>query len=312
MTTLSSVDLNLLYVLHVVLEEGSATRAAERLHVTQSAVSNSLARLRDLLEDPLVVRSGRGLVPTPRAEELAPVLAATIERLEGVVARPQSFDPKTTRRRFTLACGDNHEISDLPIIAETMAREMPLASLRAVTVDYLITTNGLESGDVDVAVGPEQAIPSRHHAEHLYDEDVALVVRRDHPGVGKRMTAKRFNSLKHIDTLVALGRGGAGHRAAEARMRELGLSRDVALAVPHFATAAMAAARTDYVAGLPRRTAETFCRFLPIRMVKPPFELTFRSTLFWHARTHDDPGACYFRSLVIRSLTASARPRASG
>src|SRR6516225_532896 len=105
---LSTLDLNLFVVLHVVLEERSATRAARRLHVTQSAVSNAIARLRSVLADPLVVRSGRGLAPTPRAEELRPFVAQAIAQLQAAVDRGAAFVPEASERRFTLALTDNH------------------------------------------------------------------------------------------------------------------------------------------------------------------------------------------------------------
>src|SRR5215472_7760386 len=106
---LSSVDANLFVVLHVVLEERSATRAARRLHVTQSAVSNAIARLRAALGDPLVVRVGRGLTPTPRAEELAPLIAQAVAQLQLAIDRGVAFLPGATERRFTLALSDNHQ-----------------------------------------------------------------------------------------------------------------------------------------------------------------------------------------------------------
>src|SRR6516225_3148492 len=116
---LSSLDLNLFAVLHVVLEERSATRAAKRLHVTQSAVSNAIARLRSALGDPLVVRSGRGLSPTPRAEELAPFIAQAVAQLQIAIDRGAAFVPAASERRFTLALSDNHQTSEAAQIART-------------------------------------------------------------------------------------------------------------------------------------------------------------------------------------------------
>jgi DNA-binding transcriptional LysR family regulator len=113
---LSAIDLNLFLVLHAVLEERSATRAAARLHVTQSAVSNALARLRQLLGDPLVVRSGRGLVPTPRAEQLAPLLREATDRLAQAVDR-RGFVAAESTRTFTIALADSHQACDVPRIA---------------------------------------------------------------------------------------------------------------------------------------------------------------------------------------------------
>src|SRR5581483_4581027 len=133
---LSAIDLNLFLVLHAVLEERSATRAAARLHVTQSAVSNALARLRQLLGDPLVVRQGRGLVPTPRAEELAPLLRDVAERLAAAVDR-KGFVPEESTRTFTIALADSHQACEVPRIARAFTKRLPKAQLRVVSADYL-------------------------------------------------------------------------------------------------------------------------------------------------------------------------------
>src|ERR1700744_3732492 len=111
---LMAFDLNLLLVLHAVLEEKSATLAAKRLNVTQSAVSNALARLRAVVGDPLLIRSGKGLVPTPRAAELAPIIAEAIEKLEAALDQGASFRPETSTRTFTLAAADNNQARDVP------------------------------------------------------------------------------------------------------------------------------------------------------------------------------------------------------
>ena len=121
---LSALDLNLLLVLHAVLEEGSVARAAERLHVTSPAISNSLARLRAQLDDPLLVRSGRGLVPTPRAKELAPILARIVEEAEQVIEGP-ARDPAASTRELTLALADADQVASLPRLANALARTMP-------------------------------------------------------------------------------------------------------------------------------------------------------------------------------------------
>src|SRR5512144_3396081 len=122
----ASLDANLLLVLHLVLQEGSATRAARRLHLTQSAVSNALARLRSQLGDPLVVRTGRGLAPTPRAEQMAPLLSAAFADLERALGR-EGFDPSTCTRTFTFA--DSEEFSQLPRLAGLFEQRLPRATL---------------------------------------------------------------------------------------------------------------------------------------------------------------------------------------
>ncbi|WP_437971214.1 LysR family transcriptional regulator [Sorangium sp. So ce260] len=307
---LSAVDLNLLLVLHTVLEERSAARAARRLHVTPSAVSNSLARLRAELGDPLVVRSGRGLVPTPRAQEIAPRLRAAFGEIAGALEGERSFDPRSTARAFAIACSDVDQICSLPAIARSFAAEMPRATLRAVSVDHLEAAGGLAGGEIDAALAPAHPLPPGHHAAHLYEQDSVFVVRRDHPCARRRLTRELFNSLRHIDIHLALGRGGIGNRAVQELLAAHGLRREIAITVPTFAAAAVVAASTDLVAGMPRRMAEALARIAPLAIVEPPLPaMVFRIQLVWHERTHLDEGARCFRELVIAALRDGPRRR---
>lgn len=309
MVNLSGVDLNLFAVLGAVLAERSVTRAAKQLHVTPPAVSNSLARLRDMLGDPLVVRSGNGLAPTPRAEELAPILTSALEQLKGILDSKRGFVATETTRAFTLAAADGNQVCDVPHVVEAFARELPRAKLRVVSSDYLVSSDGLATGEIDAAFGVAgMPLAAGWLSRAAYEEVGALVVRRDHPRVRRRMTPELFNALPHIDVQVALGRAGAGHDIAERMWRSLGLSRNVVLAVPHFVAAAMAAARTDYVAALPRRVADAMCAILPLKITEPTFALPAAAvTLVWHARTDADAGSRYFRDLIVRAVHAPPR-----
>jgi DNA-binding transcriptional LysR family regulator len=306
---LSAIDLNLFLVLHAVLEERSATRAAARLHVTQSAVSNALARLRQLIGDPLVVRSGRGLVPTPRGEQLAPLVRDVADRIALALDR-RGFVPEETTRTFTIALADSHQVCEVPRIAPRFAARLPRANLRVVSTDYLAATDGLTSGDVDVAFAPAQAVQPGMRSSVLFEEHGALVVRRDHPKVRGRMTRDLFNALPHIDVHVVLGRPGTGHRVAQRGWEHAHLHRRVVLTVPYFMTAAMAAAATDCVAALPDRVADLCVRLLPLKRVEPAFELPSLTTVMvWHERTDADPGATIFRHIVSDAVTSGSPTR---
>lgn len=306
---ISQIDLNLLLVLHTVLEAGSAAAAARRLHVTPSAISNSLARLRVLLGDPLVVRSGRGLVATPRARELAPHLRAAIAELGRVLGGPERFDPATTTRAFALALSDAHQICDLPRIAGAFASQLPRANLRIASVDHLEAAGGLGSGDIDAALAPAHPLPPGHHAVDLYQEEGALVVRRGHPAARRPLTPEVWAGLRHIDIHLALGRGGIGNQAADAWLAKRGLRRDIAVTVPSFFAAATVAAHTDYITGMPRRLAEALALATPLAVLTLPGPpMYFPIQLVWHDRTDRDPGARVFRELVIAAL-ATTRPK---
>jgi DNA-binding transcriptional LysR family regulator len=274
---LASVDLNRLLVLHTVLTERSVSRAAAVLHVTPSAVSNALARLRDTFGDPLLVRNGRSLVLTPRAAALAPQLATAVAAMARVVEDQASFDPGRSTRTFTVGCSDAEQISEVPQIAAVFARKLPNASLRVISVEQLEARGGLASTDVDAVIGPAPNVSREIHASDLYEDEGVLVVRKGHSHARRRMSVAQFNALRHIDIL--------------------------AIAVPSFAAAAAIASRTDWVAGMPRRMADVFLRQMPLmRVAMPVPALRFRIQLWWHERTHTDPGARFFRSLIADAV----------
>lgn len=306
---LAALDLNRLLVLHAVLTEASVTRAAARLNVTPSAISNALARLRATFDDPLLVRSGRRLVLTPRAAALAPQLADAVAAMARVLDSPSSFDPARSTRRFTLACSDAEQISEVPRIAAAFARKLPKASLRIMSVDQLEAVGGLAAAEVDAAISPAHDPTPDLHVTDLYEEEGVLVVRRRHPRVRRRMSKQQFNALRHIDVHLALGRPGIGHRIVEEFLASHQLHRDIAVVVPSFAAAAAIASRTDWVAGMPRRMAAAFLRQLPLVTVAMPVPaVRFRIQLVWHERTHEDAGAECFRALIV---SASSRGQES-
>ena len=305
---LAALDLNRLLVLHAVLTERSVTRAAVTLHVTPSAISNALARLRTTFDDPLLVRSGRGLVLTPRAAALAPQLSDAVAAMARVVESQSSFDPARSTRGFTLACSDAEQISEVPRIAAAFARKLPKASFRVMSVDQLESVGGLTSGEVDVAIAPAHSPRPDVHSSELYEEEGVLVVRKGHPQVRGRMSKEQFNTLRHIDILLALGGPGMGHRIVEEFFASHGLHRDIAISVPSFAAAAAIAAQTDWVAGMPRRMAAAFLRQMPLTTVAMPVPaVRFRIQLVWHERTHQDAGAQFFRALIVDAVRTRSK-----
>ena len=308
---LSAIDLNLLHVLAVVLEERSATRAARRLHVTQSAVSNALARLRELLKDPLVLRQGRGLVPTPRALELQPRLSSAMKELEHLVEVDRAFDAAGCTREFTLACADNQQLSDLPRLARALERDMPRARLRVVSIDTLIATDGLATGEVDASIAPPEAHPGLPF-EPLYVETPVAVLHRDHPFRGKVLTAEAFARIPQVSFNLALGRPGVGSTATNRAFRASGLTHVPTLSVPSFAAAAMVVASTQRLGCMPRRVATVLADYLPLRLLELPVKgLSMQMALVWHARTEGDAASAFFRALVLRTLREPAQAHAA-
>jgi DNA-binding transcriptional LysR family regulator len=305
---LSSIDLNLLLVLHAVLEEKSVGGAAERLHVTPSAVSNALARLRSLLGDPLLVRRGRGVVPTPRALELAPQLEAALAMLRRAIE--ERFDPALTERRFTLALSDADQACSAPEIAAALSAHMPRATLQIADLDMAAGAEALENGAMDAAIVPAPSFPDLPgmHARDLYEDEAVLLLRRDRRAPARgRLSKSQFNALRHVDTWLGAGKPSLGRRVAEEHFAAHGLERTFVLIVPSYFTAALIAASTDLATAMPRRLADRFTTMLPVRVLAIPGPpLRFRQRLVWHERTHRDPGAMAFRS-VLTGLMAGRR-----
>jgi DNA-binding transcriptional LysR family regulator len=303
---LSAIDLNLLLVLDTVLSERSVARAARRLHVTPSAVSNALARLRAALGDPLVSRSGRGIVPTPRAAALAPVLARGLRDLDQAV-RGETFVPATTDREFTLAVADAGQIVKLPPVVTLLATEMPRAHLRVVSIDTLFSSGGLAGTEVDVAIGAGEKGPGVHVAP-LYEEHTVLVARTGHPSARSRISKSVLASLRHVEVHVVPGRGSRPLARAYAA---LGVARDIAVVVPTFTAAAAVVAASDYVTSLPASLVDVFGQRLGLRTVAAPLPpLAVTINVLWHERTHHDPAMRAFRDLLFRaagSKSASSR-----
>lgn len=291
---ISAIDLNLLHVLHAVLAEGSATRAAKRLHVTQSAVSNALARLRQALGDPLVVRNSRGLSATPRARELEPELSAIMASVGRLLKPRVSFDPATTTREFTLACADYCTAILGPALAELMHARAPLATLRLVTLEQLQGTEGLAS-NVDLHLGMPPRIPSGCRSSALFQDSFVCMLPKTSKRAAKRLSLPHYLQASHVRVSVL----NSSHDAMDVALTKRGYARRIALTVPHFSVVPLIVERTGYIATLSRRLAETQARRFDVALVEPPLQLGKRPTrMVWHERTETDEGARFFRRLV--------------
>jgi DNA-binding transcriptional LysR family regulator len=298
--SLSRLDLNLLRVLDTVLEERSVVRAARRLHVTPSAISNALARLRLVLGDPLVIRSGRGVVPTARAAGLASSLKRALNELEDVVLG-DVFDPATTTRQFTVAISDAGQIARLPQLTKLLAKEMPRSQLRVVGVDTYISSGGIAGTEVDVAIIAVADKAPGVHFTPLYAEESVLVARRAHPRVGTQISKTQLGSLRHVEVQVAPGRG---YRELARSYARLGIRREIVAVVPSFVAAAAVVSQTDLVATLPTSLIEVLGQRLGLRTVAAPVPPVMTEIkLVWHERTLNDPAMRSFREWVTRAMS---------
>lgn len=295
---LSNIDLNLLVVLEAVLQEQSATRAAARLHVTQSAISSALRRLRDVFDDPLMLRTRHGFVPTPRAQALAPELERVLSGARALLA-PAAADPT---RVFTIAATDAISIVLMPRLLPALQRSMPRARLRLVTLERVVAGHGLARGEVDLLIGIPPTLPAGCSGEVIYEDSIACLVRADHPRLGKRskrLSVELLSELPHVE--VALF-GEPDDRVDQALAR-VGRTREIAITVPHFSSVPFAVAHSDCVAILGRRVAAVFAKSLPLRILPPPIPLAGLTVQqIWHKRSERDPALLRLRELLRASV----------
>jgi len=304
---LSSIDLNLLVVLDALLAEASVTRAARRVGLSQPAVSNALARLRDVIGDPLLVRSGRGLVATPRALALAAPVHRALGELSTVLDPPAPFDPAHLHRTFVVVMPDIAELVLVPPLVARLRRDAPRVDLRIVPGPG----PGARSPAAD---GPDLAIsmlagPAPHTAR-LFELRFVCLVRHDHPRVGRRMSLERFLELEHV--LVAPG-GTAGGVIDDLLARR-NLARRVALTLAHFFSAALVVSRSDLVMSATSVLAEIAEDILPVRSIPHPLGAPAVTIgLRWHPRHEEDAAHRWLRNLVSDvAANLPARERRAG
>lgn len=287
---IASTDLNLLVVLDVLLQERNVTRAAKRLHRTQSATSHALGRLREQLGDPILVRVGGEMRPTPKAERLAGEVSRILRTIGRVLAQESAFEPATTDRVFTLA-GPDFVAATLPVLLAHMVRATPFAGLELVPAGPGMLRD-VADGRVDVAVAPS-SVPKADGLcrAALVALDWAVYARSDHPAV-RAWNAKAWAAYPHVRVRTSSG----GESPVDVAARAQRLSRRTGPYLPHFLLAPPLLARTDLLMTVPRAVlADVAPRFglvaLPCPVKLAPIELS----MFWSAQLDRDPAIVWFR-----------------
>ena len=299
-------DLNLLVSLQVLLEERHVTRAAERLDISQPAMSAALARLRALLGDQLLVRGPQGLALTPRAEALAGQLRPVMGGIERMIAPTPGFVPASSRRTFSLIGTDFVEYVLLPALAARLSRDAPGVQLMFKGPDFRHIEERMAEGELDLAIGYCPAAPDPLIRKAAFAEPFVCVARRGHPAIADgSLSLDAYAELQHAQVLPQDSTMYAD--AVDGALAAVGLVRKVTVWQPSFLAVVAVVARTELIATVPSRVAALMAPSLPVKihplpMVLPPSDVA----LFWHPRCRDDAGHCWFRQLVWQLLRDQA------
>jgi len=295
MAHIRRLDLNLLQVLEAIHDEGGVTRAAERLNLSQSAISHSLARLRLLFDDPLFARDGRRLVATPLTRGLIGPLRQGLQSLDQLVTGAGRFDPARAEAQYTISLRDPTETLMLPSIMRRIARSAPGVDLRTVQVRRRNLEASLANGSVDLAIDIALPLSEGVRRQRLVADRMVVVARRAHPHVARGLTLKAYLAQDHV--LVTSRRKGPGLEDVELSAR--GLKRHVRLRCRNYLAALRAVAQTDLVLTMAERYADALTAGLPTRILPLPFRMpTLDLYLYWHASVHDDAANRWLRGLV--------------
>lgn len=293
---LAGLDLNLLIALDALFAERSVSRAGERLHLSQSATSGALARLREVFRDPLLVHVGRKMVLTPAAEALVEPVRDFLLHAESILNINPAFTPACSERKFRLLMSDYVE-------TVLMAEAMPRIEQAAPGIRFEFVSNveggfdALDRGEIDLSIAPAMRLSSAHPSELLFEDEFICVVWAGNTGVKSAITLAEYLAMGHV--VVRFGKHRELTTFDEWFLERFGHERRVEVITTAFNLVPQLLVGTSRIATLHRRLALFYQRYLPLKIVPPPFKIaTLQESMQWHKSRDRDPGTVWLRSLL--------------
>jgi DNA-binding transcriptional LysR family regulator len=292
---LRALDLNLLIAFDALMIERHVSRAADRVALSQPAMSNALSRLRAAVGDPILVRTSRGMEPTARALELHGPIHAALAEIQHALSTPTRFEPREAKHHFVIGASDYMEFLVVPRLVRILQDRAPSVDLSVRSLQLSQPEQALDSGEIDLAFGYFPNLPKRLHENHLFAERLACAVRKDHPTVKSKLTLKQYVQLPHL-FVSTRSRSGVVDEA----LAKLGKARRIAVSVPHFLVAPFIIVESDVIMTVNSRIAYTYARALPIRVMPPPLDLPdFPISMVWHPRSDKEAAHSWLRARLV-------------
>lgn len=298
----SLVDLKLLRLFDLMYTTRSVSRCAEQLGQSQPTISIWLARLREQLGDPLFVRTGAGMQPTPRADELVGTCRDALALVRQLSTAEGAFNPATATRTFRICMTDASHATLLPEIYQRIAQVAASVNIEAVRIDHT-TSEKLQSAEADLALGFLPELETGFYQQTLYQQDWVCVVKQGHPRIEDQLSIPQYQVEQHIGISA-----GFGHQRLEVSLAEQGISRTVRVRLPGFLGLPSLVRSTELVATVPRLIGHTLVRDPCLKMVPCPVVLpTFPVKQHWHVRYHHDAGNRWLRGLCAQLFQQPGR-----
>lgn len=291
---LYKVNLNLLKIFQVLMQEKQVTSTAKKLHLTQSAISNSLHQLRQLLNDELFIRGTKKMVPTKKALEIAPEVDQVLQQIESFLVRPETFDYKTSHRIFTLGTTDYIDFILLPYLYAFIKKKAPHVSLKISSMNEF-PTEAFVNGQIELGIGFEKKLDKQLCHESLFTDTAVCVARTNHPIFAKPLTLERYLQAEHIRTTVY------SHELTKTdlALAKLNLKRAVKITIPEILPALKIISNSDLVGTFSRKLVIQSAKSYHLRYTNPPLKIPEVSIMqVWHRQQHNDSGLLWLRSMI--------------
>lgn len=302
---LSDIDLNQLVLFQQLMVERRVSKVADKLGLTQPAVSNTLAKLRRQFGDDLFVRTPGGMMPTPFAEQLAEPIGYALGMIHSGLNQHSPFDPASVRRSMTIGMTDIGEIVFLPALVERLREQAPGVSLSTVRTTATTLRDDMASGKVDLAIGPLPQLKAGFFQRRLFRQRYVCLFRKGHPLDRRRVSLADFKAAEHLVIVSA----GTGHGKVDELIHRAGVERHTRLTVPHFVSVGPILRRSDMVATVTERLAESLVEPFDLSYRPHPIELPeVAINVFWHAKVHRSPAHQWLRALVFELFGEDRRP----
>lgn len=299
MRHLARFDLNLLRIFDAIFARGGVSAAARHLNLSQPAISHALAKLRDTFDDPLFVRQGNRLVPTPAARAIAGPVREALRGLDAALDAATSFDPAEATREFRIGVRLSGEMPRFSSLVSRVRSEAPHVALASVTFRRRDLVMTLANGDLDLALDVALPADDRLRSQYLGTEPIVVVARKGHPRVDDAIDLDTYLSLEHI---IATARP-YGPGLEDMALERMGLVRRVAVRCQHAITAWQIVASSDMLFALPRSHAEVLDAMWPMQLVELPLPVEQSgSYLYWHQAAQADPGLAWLRAIIVEEL----------
>jgi DNA-binding transcriptional LysR family regulator len=291
----SSIDLNLLSVFQEVYRERQISAAARRLGLTQSAVSNALARLRRTFGDELFVRTAHGMQPTPLAQQMAEPIGAAMAQVALALSQRSRFDPATSGRRFTLAMTDVGEVYFMPVLIDRCRAIAPNVEIASIRANGLTLKDDMETGRVDLAIGAFEDVSEALYHRALFRQRFVSMFRKDHPLAKGKVDLARFVAAPHLIVDAAQ----SPYDRINGLLEKAGVTAGARFRVPHFTAVPYIVSTSELVVTVPQKLAESAASPFGLKWIEPPLALlTLQTNVFWHRRFNHDPGIQWLRGLI--------------